>query len=315
MIQGQSVQLKIEYEVAPDKNFKAVRYGILGPQPVDGIKDAADLARDADAVLLMVGTNDDWETEGNDRLSLALPGDQDELISKVLEANPNTIVVNNSGSPISMPWLADAPAVIQTWFAGQEFGCALADILLGEVNPSGKLPITFPASLEDTPAFTNYPGEFGKVHYGEGLYVGYRWYSSRSIQPLFCFGHGLSYTSFEYSAGSIVEQNVDGSVTIEFDLQNSGERLGKETVQVYLQALQSVVAKPKLQLACFTKVSLQPGEKRRLRLVLEAESFAHWDVEKGNWQREAAAYLIHVAASSNDLKLEVELNYHSGTVD
>lgn len=315
MRQGQTVRFKIEYEPDPDKNFKAVRYGILGPQPVDGIGDAADLARDADAVLLMVGTNDDWETEGNDRLSLALPGDQDELISKVLEANPNTIVVNNSGSPISMPWLADAPAVIQTWFAGQEFGNALADILFGEVNPSGKLPITFPAALEDTPAFTNYPGEFGKVHYGEGLYVGYRWYSSRSIEPLFCFGHGLSYTSFEYSRLRIVAQSVDGSVTIEFDLQNSGERLGKEIAQVYLQALQSSVAKPKLQLACFAKLSLQPGEKRRLRLELEAETFAHWDVQTGNWQREAGAYLVHVGASSNDLRLEVDLNYSEGEVD
>ncbi len=312
---GQSVGLKIEYEVDPDKNFKAVRYGILGPQPADGIKDAVDLARDADAVLLMVGTNDDWETEGNDRLSLALPGDQDELISKVLEANPNTVVVNNSGSPISMPWLDDAPAVIQTWFAGQEFGCALADILLGEVNPSGKLPITFPTRLEDTPAFTNYPGEFGKVHYGEGLYVGYRWYSSRGIQPLFCFGHGLSYTSFEYSSLSIVEQTVDGSVTIEFDLLNSGERSGQEIVQVYLQALQSSVAKPKLQLASFAKVSLQPGEKQRLRRVLEAESFAHWDVEKGCWQWDAAVYSVHVGASSMDLRLVADLDYSGADFD
>ena len=309
LIAGQSVHLKIEFEAQPDKNFKSVRYGILGPQPNDGIKDAVDLAATADAVLLMVGTNDDWETEGNDRATLALPGDQDELIRRVLEVNANTVVVNNSGSPISMPWLAESPAVIQTWFAGQEFGNALVDILLGKANPSGKLPITFPAALQDTPAYTSYPGEFGKVHYGEGLYVGYRWYTSRDIQPLFAFGHGLSYTSFEYSELGIADCKADGSVAIEFDLCNNGECLGKEAVQVYLQAMHSPVAKPKLALACFAKITLSVGEKRRISLLLDAESFAHWDVEQGAWRQDPGHYLVHVGASSADLRLTVDLDY------
>jgi beta-glucosidase len=154
-------------------------------------------ASHADDVILIVGTNSDWETEGNDRADFNLPANQNKLIEAILEVNQNTVVVINTGSPIHMPWEKKAKAIIQTWFAGQEFGNALVDILSGEVNPSGKLPTTFPVKIEDTPAYKNYPGKNLQMNYDEKLLVGHRWYEANSMKPLFCFGHGLSFTSFK----------------------------------------------------------------------------------------------------------------------
>ena len=253
--------------------------------------------------------NDDWETEGNDREMLELPGDQNELIRRIARANPNTIVINNSGSPVAMPWLDNVPAVIQSWFAGQEGGNALVDILLGKVNPSGKLPITFPRRLEDTPAYTSYPGEFGKVSYAEGLFVGYRWYDSRDIEPLLAFGHGLSYTSFEYSDlhVSAFDQATGGE--IHFNLSNSGSMDGMETAQVYIEPLNSPVARPKYELKAFSKVNLASGEMKQVSIRLNAEAFAHWDLAGSNWLVAPGAYRIHVGGSSRDFRLtdEIEL--------
>ncbi len=157
---------------------------------------AVALARRADAVVCVVGTDNDWETEGNDRESMALPPPQDELVRAVAAANPRTVVIINAASPVEMPWADDVAAIVQAWFPGEEWGNALADVLSGDLSPSGKLPTTIPVRLEDTPAFTNYPGERGQVRYGEGVFVGYRWYDTRAIEPRFCFGHGLSYTTF-----------------------------------------------------------------------------------------------------------------------
>jgi beta-glucosidase len=298
---GDQVALRIDFKVDPGQTFRALRYGILPPQKEDSIAEAVSLAESADAVILMVGTNDDWETEGNDRTTLALPGDQDRLIEAVLAVNPNTVVVNNSGSPISMPWLESAPAVVQSWFAGQEFGNALADILFGVVNPSGKLPVTFPRRLQDTPAYTSYPGEFGKVHYGEGIFVGYRWYASRDIEPLLPFGHGLSYTSFRYQ-DLAVSKLVDG-VEVSFKLQNTGDRQGKEIAQVYVEAVDSPVAKPRIELKGFAKLDLAPGETQSVSVVLGQDAFAHWDVSLSDWLVPPGTYKIQVGSSSTDLRL------------
>ena len=161
--------------------------------------EALNIAKEVEQVVLMVGTNSDWETEGNDRVDFNLPGKQNELIEKVLEINPNTIIVLNTGSPINMPWINKAKAVIQSWYAGQEYGNALVDILTGDISPSGKLPTTFPVNLSDTPAFESYPGKNLQMDYDEKLLVGYKWYDKNLIEPLFPFGHGLSYTEFEYS--------------------------------------------------------------------------------------------------------------------
>jgi beta-glucosidase len=175
-----------------------VRLGHLPPVPADAIKRAAALAAEADVALLCVGLNGDWESEGFDRPHMDLVGEQTALIERVAAANPNTVVVLQTGSPVAMPWLDQVAAVVQAWYPGQECGNAIADVLFGDVNPSGKLPQTFPVRLEDNPAYINYPGENGTVRYGEGLFVGYRYYEKKRVAPLFPFGFGLSYTTFAY---------------------------------------------------------------------------------------------------------------------
>lgn len=299
---GESYAVKIEFESGTEPAmFKALRYGILGPDLENGFSKALELANESDAVILMVGTNDDWETEGNDREALELPGEQNALIEALVAANPNTVVVNNSGSPVAMPWLEHVPAMIQTWFAGQEFGNALVDLITGKANPSGKLPITFPHRLEDTPAFTSYPGEFGKVHYGEGVFVGYRWYDSRQIEPLLPFGFGLSYTQFELT--DIEVDYADDIYTVTCDIKNIGHITGQETIQVYVSPLDKAVARPEQELKGFTKVKLKPGEQRSVKVELDKEALAHWDVDANDWRVHKGEYDIRVGTSSRDIRL------------
>jgi beta-glucosidase len=294
--------IRIEYESVPGKEFSVIRYGILPPQPADSIAEAEAAARDSDAVVLVVGTNDDWETEGNDRATLSLPGEQDELIRRVAAANPKTVVVNNSGSPISMPWLDQAPAVLQTWFAGQEFGNALADMLIGRANPAGKLPITFPRRLEDTPAFTSYPGEFGQVRYGEGVFVGYRWYDARDVDPLFPFGHGLSYTTFDIGDLELGQFDTVSGLSVACTVSNSGDCAGGETVQVYVEPLTTGIPRPLRELKGFAKVALEAGERASVSVSLDAEAFAHWSVADCRWVVAPGRYRIAVGSSSRDIR-------------
>ena len=262
------------------------------------------LDTNADAAVLNVGTNSDWETEGNDRHHMKLPGNQDELIARVLDANPNTVVVVNAGSPVEMPWLDKAHAVLWCWFPGQEFGAALTDILDGTANPSGRLPCTFPYQLEDTPAFTSYPGERGHVRYGEGIFVGYRWYQSRGISPQFPFGHGLSYSFFFYDNLQVPVKAVVGSPgKITLDVANESPLAGQEVVQVYVRARDSNVARPFQELKAFTKVALEPGETRHVTIELRPDSFAHWDIEDHGWQVEPGQYEIRVGSTSEDIWL------------
>jgi beta-glucosidase len=302
MTAGESYAVRIECEsVTAQSQFKAMRYGILGPDLEKGMAKALEVAATADAVILMVGTNDDWETEGNDREMLGLPGEQDALIEAIAATNPKTIVVNNSGSPVAMPWLDKVPAMIQTWFAGQEFGNALMDLISGVTNPSGKLPITFPKCLEDTPAFTSYPGEFGKVHYGEGVFVGYRWYDTRSIEPLLPFGFGLSYTKFEFA--NLRVDYADDIHTVVCDVTNKGDRAGQETVQVYIRPIDKAVARPEQELKGFAKLKLEPGAKKSVKIELDSEAFSHWDLTSESWQTHKGEYEVRVGNSSRDIQL------------
>ena len=267
----------------------------------------------------MTGTSDDWETEGNDRRTLSLPGRQDELIYKVAKACKNTIVVNNSGSPISMPWKNDVGAILQTWFPGEEYGDVLADILLGNVNPSGKLPITFPNTLEETPAFTNYPGEFGKVKYGEGLYIGYRWYTSKALMPLYPFGYGLSYTTFELSNISVNNNTLHNSnisaemkqqmMVIQFDIKNLGQMDGKEVVQVYVEHVNSRVQRPVYELKTFKKVFVPAGKKiAKEQITINAnDAFSYYDPLREEWVVDNGEYVLHLGTSSVDLKLRTTI--------
>ncbi len=227
---GRGYELVVEYSSASSKGFAALTVGCLPPAPDDLMDRAVAAASAADAAVVVVGTNADWESEGHDRAALELPGRQVELIRRVAAANPRTAVVLNCGSPVDVSWAPEVPAVLLGWFAGQEWGHALADVLLGVTDPGGRLPTTWPQRLEDTPAFTAYPGDEGHVRYGEGVFMGYRWYDTRRLEPAFPFGHGLSYTTFVYG-DPVVAVGADGrTAEVRVTVTNTGSRAGSEVV-------------------------------------------------------------------------------------
>ena len=295
----------VEIEYKWEGRFPAVQIGMLQPDEEDLIEQAVSLAKEVDAVVMVVGTNSDWETEGNDRSTLQLPGDQDELIDRVVKANPNTVVVVNTGSPISMPWIKDTKSILQCWFPGQEFGNALYNILFGEVNPSGKLPTTFPKSLKDTPAFNHYPGENLQMDYLEEIFVGYRWYEKEKIKPLFPFGFGLSYTSFEYSNLRIIPpKQEDSAIAFSFKVTNTGGIRGKEATQCYVSVHNSSIERAPKELKRFSKVDLEVGETKELTFELTERDLSYWNESAGSWAVEPAEYRIHVGGSSEETPLE-----------
>jgi len=304
--EGRSYLIEIEYKWMG--RFPAVQIGMLPPDKEDLMAEAIKLAKDSDAVILVAGTNSDWETEGNDRSTLELPGKQNQLIEKVTEANQNTIIVMNTGGPCTMPWIDKAPAVLQCWFPGQEFGNSLYDLIFGKVNPSGKLTTTFPKKLKDTPAFKHYPGENLQMDYLEGLYVGYRWYEKENIEPLFCFGHGLSYTDFEYDNLKVIPPQIeDAVISLSLNVKNTGEIKGKEVVQVYVSVENSNVDRPLKELKSFKKIDLEISESQTVIFNLTERDLAYWDVDKKAWALEPAEYKVLVGSSSKDIKLETSI--------
>ncbi len=257
LVAGEPRALEVEF-VPGAPSLGGLSIGCLPPSAPDLMDRAVALAARADAVVVVVGTDGDWETEGNDRESMALPPPQDDLVRAVAAANPRTVVVVNAASPVEMPWAEDVDAIMQCWFAGEEWGNALADVLAGDVSPSGKLPTTIPHQVQDAPAFKSYPGADGRVVYDEGVLVGYRWYDARGIEPRFCFGHGLSYTSFDLGAPV-----VDGSgpdLQLRVPVTNTGPVRGAEVVQCYVHDVDASVERPAQELKAFAKVWLDPGE-------------------------------------------------------
>lgn len=302
---GKSYPIRLEYYWQGDPRWRSVKLGHLPPQSKDPIEDAVKLAKKADVVVLVAGLNSEWESEGFDRVDMKLPGLQDELIKCVAKANKNTIVVVNAGSAIEMPWIDKVPAVLQIWYNGQEQGNALADVLFGDVNPSGKLPTTFPVRLEDNPAYINYPGENGKVRYGEGVFVGYRYYDKKKLAPQFPFGHGLSYTDFKYrdlrlsSDQTTPEQGLDLSL----EVTNKGKRTGKEIVQLYVRDIKSSLARPEKELKAFAKIELAPSETKTINFHLDREAFWFFDPAENGWVIEPGDMEILIGASSQDIRL------------
>ncbi|MGO9875545.1 MAG: glycoside hydrolase family 3 protein [Acidimicrobiia bacterium] len=296
--------LEVEYVLA-GPSMGALAIGCTPPAPADLFDRAVALAARADVVVCVVGTDGDWETEGNDRASMALPAPQDELVRALAAVNPRTVVVVNAAAPIAMDWADEVGAVMQCWFAGQEWGHALADVISGDVTPSGKLPTTLPVRIEDTPAYTNYPGERGQVRYGEGVFVGYRWYDARRLAPRFCFGHGLSYTTFtlgppQVSATELrATQLVDGErVRVVVSVRNTGTRRGAEVVQCYVHDVQSSVARPPQELKAFAKVWLDAGATAETTLELDRRAFAFWDVDTDDWVVEPGEFELRIGTSS-----------------
>jgi beta-glucosidase len=310
--------VKIIYAQGYNPPVRAVRMDAkpqaekAAPAPDDSglVAEAVAAAKSADVVIYVGGLNHrgGYDTEGADRKDLKLPDGQDELLKQIVRANPKTVVVFNGGGAVEMDnaWLSRVPALLYAWYPGLEGGNAIARVLFGDVNPSGKLPCTFPKKLADTPTSVlgTYPGTNDTVVYKEGLLVGYRWYDTKDIKPLFPFGYGLSYTQFKYSDLNLVHSgDAKEPLTVEFELANTGSRAGAEVAQIYVQPVHSSVSRPVKELKGFKKVFLQPDEKQMVSITLDPGAFAYYDVDKKSWVAEKGGYKILVGSSSRDLRL------------
>ncbi|MBI9050163.1 MAG: glycoside hydrolase family 3 C-terminal domain-containing protein [Anaerolineaceae bacterium] len=275
------------------------------------IDEAVKTASEADAAILYIAPPPSWESEGYDRQSLDLPKQHITLIKSVTKVQPNTVVVLNNGAPVGVgDWIDDVAAVLESWMMGQAGSAAIADILYGRINPSGKLAETIPHRIEDTPPFLNWPGETGKVFYGERMFIGYRYYEAKSIDVQYPFGYGLSYTSFQYSnprLSSTSFKDKDG-LTVSVDITNTGSLAGKEIIQIYVHDHESTLIRPEKELKGFAKVDLQPGETKTVDIHLDFRAFAFYHPIYKDWITENGAYDILIAASSIDIRHTLTAN-------
>ncbi|CAG99696.1 beta-glucosidase H [Kluyveromyces lactis] len=307
---GKAYKVRIEYGSGPTSELVsefgsgALQVGVTKAIDADEeIKKAAKLAAAHDKAILCIGLNAEWESEGHDREDMTLPARTNDLVRAVLEANPNTVIVNQSGTPVEFPWLQKANALVQAWYGGNELGNAIADVLYGDVVPNGKLSLSWPLKLEDNPAYLNFKTEFGRVVYGEDIFIGYRFYEKLQKRVAFPFGYGLSYTEFALS--NLQVQINDEVISVSVDVKNTGEKYaGSEVVQVYIAATESSVSRAVKELKGFKKVLLQPGqtETAKIDLVLK-DSVSFFDEEVGKWCSEAGQYKVLVGTSSDDIVL------------
>lgn len=278
------------------------------------IDQAVGLAKSADVAILYIALPSYKESEGYDRTDLDLTDQQVALIKAVAKVQPKTVVVLNNGAPVAMSaWIADVAAVLEAWMMGQAGGAAIADVLFGKVNPSGKLAETYPLKLADTPAYLNWPGGAGEVRYGEGLFIGYRYYDAKQVPVLFPFGYGLSYTTFAYSNPKVSAntfKDVDG-LTVTVDVTNTGSFAGREIVQVYVHDQKSGLTRPEKELKGFAKVELQPGETKSVSIQLDFRAFAYYHPEYRQWITEDGDFDILIAASAADIRHSLTVTLQS----
>jgi len=285
---GSGVARKIVVEYTrTDESIAGFQVGFQTADPDIPLQRAVDAAASADLAIVIVGTTARWESEGSDRPMFELPGRQAELVERVAAVNARTVVVVNAGAPVDMPWANGVAAALQCWFGGQEMGPAVADVLFGRLEPGGRLPTTIPMCLEHNPSFDNFPGENGEVRYGEGLFMGYRGYEHRRIQPRFAFGHGLGYTTFSLGDPVLSAATIgpDESFTVTVPITNTGARSGSEVVQCYVAPFAPRLQRPPKELKAFTKVWLDPGESTTVELSLDSRSFAYWDPGQPDWEQ------------------------------
>jgi beta-glucosidase len=261
-----------------------------------------------------VGRYPKLEGESFDIKTMDLPEGQDELIAAVTHANPHTVVVLNSGSPVTMTkWLAQTPALLEMWYGGQEGGHALASILFGDANPSGKLPATFPKALQDSPAYPTYPGKDLRADYSEGIYVGYRYYDTKNVEPLFPFGFGLSYTTFELTNIAVLPRTIPSAtmdkhpIEVSLKVRNTGVSAGAEVVQLYVHDSHTKIDRPIRELKGFRRVELGPGETKTVLFTLDRAALSYYSVEKSAWVAEPGDFEIFAGTSSRDLPLHATL--------
>ena len=294
-------------EAAAGRNVVYARgYSVEEDAAADAqIAEAVAAARAAKTAVVFAGLPDVYESEGYDRTHMRLPESQNRLIEAVAAANPNTVVVLHNGSPVEMPWIDRVKAVLEAYLGGQAVGLAEVRVLYGEVNPSGRLPETFPKKLSDNPSYLFYGGEGDVAEYREGIFVGYRYYDKKEAEVLFPFGHGLSYTSFAYSDLRLSAESVTDrdTLTATVTVKNTGERAGKTVVQLYVGAGESGRIRPARELKGFEKVFLRPGEARDVRFTLDKRSFAYWNTQLHDWHVETGRYTVEIGRSSRDIVL------------
>lgn len=263
-------------------------------------------AKNADVAIVVVGLNEDFESEGYDRKHMDLPGTTNKLIRAILEVNPNTVIVNQSGTPVTMPWVNHAHSLVQAFYGGNSLGDGLADVLFGKINPSSKLSLTFPKRLADSPSDIGFgitSATPGKTFYTENIYVGYRHFDKSETPVLFPFGHGLSYTTFAYSDLKVSDISAEGDFEVLFSIENTGKVAGKEAGQVYIHVPQSSLPRAVKELKGFVKVELQPGQKESVSVKLDRNALKYWDERRDWWIAEVGEFEVWVGPSSVDLPL------------
>jgi len=297
------------------KGYNYSLYDITDSRTPDKmLEDALSVVGDADYVIFAGGLNKAryQDCEGRDRLEYGLPYGQDEIIRKIAAVRPDMIFVNVSGSPVAMPWVDDVAAIVQAWYLGSETGNALADVLSGKVNPSGKLPFTFPVTLSDCPVTSEeqYPGILGEdgiyqAYYTEGIYVGYRWYEAKGIKPLFPFGYGLSYTTFEYGQAKASSRKMRNSLKIAVPVTNTGEVAGAEVVQLYIADKEASVDRPVKELKGFEKVWIEPGQTKIVEFDIDRSALSFYDETSRSWVAEKGEFEALICAASDDVRTTV----------
>jgi beta-glucosidase len=313
---GRSYAITIEFSRRPTHvlDIPGIRLGIGRPLGDADIAEAVAAVKSAETAILFVGRTGEWDTEGSDLTSIAMPGRQNELISAVAKANPRTIVVLQTGGPVEMPWIDEVAAVLQAWYPGQEVGNAIADVLTGAAEPGGRLPQSFPVRWADNPTHSQdpevYPGLDGRVRYEEGVFIGYRHYDRTGIAPLFPFGHGLSYTSFAISDLNVDDARFesDGAVSVSVTVANTGKRAGSEVVQLYVSDDEAGEPRPKKELKAFAKIALAPGQSKRVELTLDARAFAYFRTKAQHWVIEPGGFTLTLARSAVDPGLTAKVS-------
>ena len=306
LVAGKTYEVLLEFQTVTAANLlnPGFRFGVSQPLGDKAIEQAVACARNADTAVLFVGRSGEWDTEGSDLEHITLPGRQNELIDAVAEVNSNTLVVLQTGGPVEMPWLGKVRAILQAWYPGQELGHAIADVLTGNSEPTGRLPQTFPKKWSDNPTYSDnpeiYPGENGAVKYTEGVFIGYRHYEKNGIEPLFPFGFGLGYTSFDLSELKISEHGQNVQVMI--DVENTGLRRGTTVVQVYVGDDRCSVRRPKKELKAFKKITLDAGEKTTASVMLEPRDFAFFDIKSECWRVEEGSFTVSAGLSVSDIR-------------
>ncbi len=308
---GKAYDIKIEYCEAGNNASVALKWELEIEKDIYD-KKAVELAKKADVAIIFAGLSNELEGEGFDRESMDLPGAQDELINAVVKVNKNTIVIINSGTPVTMTkWINKVPAVVQMWYLGQDTGNAISDVLFGDYNPSGKLPVTFPENYEDNPAYSSYNKEKDKAVFEEGIFVGYRYYDTKNVKPLFPFGHGLSYTTFEFSNLKLSNTSIgkNEEITVEVTVKNTGKVDGDEIVQLYIHDKKASVEREVKSLKGFARVSLKAGESKTVTFKIDKSALAFYDIKKKEWVAEPGEFDVLVGNSSRDIRLKETFDY------